>query len=153
MAEVLKTDPDKRYRKVLSAGTLKGDSVKNRANESLGDVQDIMIDLPSGRVAYAVVSFGGFLGMGNKLFAVPWSAFTVDEDQKCLILNADKSKLENAPGFDKDNWPDMADRTWGEKVYSYYGETPYWTERKGTVREDLDREMPTGTTGSRTRGY
>jgi hypothetical protein len=89
--------------------------------------------------------------MGNKLFAVPWSAFTIDEDRKCLILDADKSKLENAPGFDKDNWPDMADMTWGERIYNYYGQTPYWTERKGAGREDLER--PTGTSDARTRGY
>ena len=151
MAEVVKTDTDKRYREVLSANTLKGDSVKNRSNENLGNLHDIMIDLPSGRVAYAVLSFGGVLGVGNKLFAIPWSALTVDEDQKCLILDADKSKLENAPGFNKDNWPDMADRTWGERVYTYYGQTPYWSERKGTGREDPGRELPTGT-GSR-KGY
>ena len=152
MAEVIKTDTDKRYRNVLSASTLKGDSVKNRADENLGSLHDIMIDLQSGRVAYGVLSFGGFLGVANKLFAVPWSALVVDEDRKCLILDADKSKLENAPGFDKDNWPDMADTSWGERVYSYYGQTPYWTERKGMVREDVDRELSTRT-GSRNRGY
>ena len=152
MAQVLKTETDKRFRKVLSADTLKGDSVKNGADENLGNLHDIMIDLQSGRVAYAVLSFGGFMGMGNKLFAVPWSALTVDEDRKCLILDVNKSKLENAPGFDKDNWPDMADRTWGESIYTYYGQTPYWSDRKGTGREDIDRDIPTGT-GSRNRSF
>jgi hypothetical protein len=65
-----------------------------------------MVDVPSGRVAYVVLSFGGILGMGNKLFAMPWSAARVDEDRKCLILDVDKRTLESAPGFDKDNWPD-----------------------------------------------
>ncbi|HLH00034.1 MAG TPA: PRC-barrel domain-containing protein [Bryobacteraceae bacterium] len=148
MEEVTKYDTDKRYRRVLSASTIKGDDVKNRADENLGSIQDLMIDLESGRIAYAVLSFGGFLHMGNKLFAIPWSAFTVDEDRKCLILDADKSTLENAPGFDKDNWPDMADQTWGERIYSYYGQTPYWTERKGTGREDIGRDLGTGTTGT-----
>jgi hypothetical protein len=89
-----------------------------------------MIDIPSGRVAYAVLSFGGVLGMGNKLFAVPWSALRVDEDEKSFILDVDKTKLEKAPGFDKSNWPNMADTTWGSEVSRYYGVTPYWEERK-----------------------
>ena len=146
MAQILKADADKTFRRVLAADTLKGDSVKNNADESLGSVHDIMIDIPSGRVAYAVLSFGGFLGMGNKLFAVPWSALAVDEDRKCFILDMDKSRLENAPGFDKDNWPDMADVTWGEKIYSYYHQVPYWSERKTTAREELEsRDFATGT--------
>jgi hypothetical protein len=94
-----------------------------------------MIDLPTGRVAYVVLSYGGVLGMGNKLFAVPWNAFTVDEDEKELILNTDKQRLENAPGFDKDNWPDMADQTWAAEIYRFYGTQPYWEERPSTERE------------------
>jgi sporulation protein YlmC with PRC-barrel domain len=125
-AKIKKTDSDKRYRRVLAASTLTGDSVKNSAGEGLGKVDEIMIDIPTGRVAYAVLSFGGFLKMGNKLFAVPWDVLAVDEDQKCFILDVDKTRLENAPGFDKDNWPDMADQTWGSQIYSYYGRTPYW---------------------------
>ena len=85
--KIKKTDPDKRFRSVLSASTLAGDSVRNAAGEDLGTISEIMIDLPSGRVAYAVLSFGGFLGMGDKLFAVPWNALKVDEDEKCFILN------------------------------------------------------------------
>ena len=101
---IKKTDPDNRYRRVLAASTLAGDSVRNSAGEDLGKVDEIMIDIPSGKVAYAVLSFGGVLRMGNKLFAVPWSALTVDEDEKCFILDVDKQTLESAPGFDKDNW-------------------------------------------------
>jgi sporulation protein YlmC with PRC-barrel domain len=128
-SKITKTDPDKRYRSVLSASTLAGDSVQNSAGEDLGKVDELMIDIPSGRVAYAVLSIGGFLGMGNKLFAVPWSALSVDEDKKIFVLDVDKKKLENAPGFDKDNWPDMADVAWGTQVYSYYGAAPYWEEK------------------------
>lgn len=69
--------------------------------------------------------------MGNKLFAIPWEALKVDQDGKCFILDVDKTQLENAPGFDKDNWPDMADQTWGEQIYSYYGKTPYWEDVGG----------------------
>jgi len=113
-------------RRVLSAGTLAGDRVRNPAGEDLGKIEEIMIDIPSGQVAYAVLSFGGFLGMGNKLFAVPWKAMTLDEDAHEFILNVDKETLERAPGFDKDNWPDMADPQWGSQVYTHYGYKPYW---------------------------
>ena len=128
--KIKKTDPDKKYRRVLAASTLAGDSVRNAAGEDLGKLDEIMIDIPSGRIAYAVLSFGGVLGMGNKLFAVPWSALKVDEDEKSFVLNVDKKKLENAPGFDKSNWPNMADTTWGSEVFRYYGATPYWEDRK-----------------------
>jgi len=128
-SKIKKSDPEKTYRQVLAASTLTGDSVRNSAGEDLGKIDEIMIDIPSGKIAYAVLSFGGILGMGNKLFAVPWSALKVDEDEKCFILDLNKKTLESAPGFDKDNWPDMADTTWGSEVYRYYGATPYWQDR------------------------
>jgi len=129
---IKKTDPEKRFRRVLSASTLAGDGVRNAAGEDLGKVDEIMIDIPTGRVAYAVVSFGGFLRMGNKLFAIPWSVFQVDEDEHKFILNVDKQTLENAPGFDKDNWPDMAEESFRSQLYSYYGAKPYWDEASET---------------------
>jgi len=128
---IKKTDPDKRYRSVMGATTLVGDSVHNTVDEKLGTVKEIMIDIPSGRIAYAVLSFGGALNLGNKLFAVPWSILTVDEDEKRFILNVDKEQLKNAPGFDKDNWPDMADLSWQADVFNYYGAEPYWEEQPG----------------------
>jgi sporulation protein YlmC with PRC-barrel domain len=126
--KIKKTDPDKKFRRILAASTLEGDKVRNAAGDDLGKVDKVMIDIPSGRIAYAVLSFGGVLGMGNKLFAVPWDALTVDEDEKCFILNIDKDTLESAPGFDKDNWPDMTDMSWGRAVYRHYGTAPYWEE-------------------------
>jgi sporulation protein YlmC with PRC-barrel domain len=136
--KIKKTDPGKKYRRVLSASSLAGDSVRNLNGEDLGKVDEIMIDIPSGQVAYAVLSFGGVLGMGNKLFAVPWNALQVDEDEKCFIFDVDKSTLESAPGFDKNNWPDMADTSWGSKIYEHYGTKPYWEaeepEEVGTRR-------------------
>jgi uncharacterized protein YrrD len=110
----------------MGATTLAGDKVVNAAGESLGKVQEIMLDVPTGRVAYAVLSFGGFLGMGDKLFAIPWDQLTLDEDNKQFMLNIDRAKLEQAPGFDKDNWPDLADPSYGSRIYSYYGSHPYW---------------------------
>jgi sporulation protein YlmC with PRC-barrel domain len=122
--------PDKKYRRVMAADTLAGDKVRNWAGEDLGKIDSIMIDIRSGRVAYAVLSFGGILGMGNKLFAVPWKALRADEDEKSFILDVDKKMLESAPGFDKDNWPDMADTTWGSGVFRHYGVAPYWEDQQ-----------------------
>lgn len=84
-----------------------------------------MLDMSNGRVAYAVLSHGGFLGMGNKLFAVPWSALKLDTVNKRFVLDVDKDRLESAPGFDKDQWPDMADAAWSKEIHDYYGVTPY----------------------------
>lgn len=106
---------------VLSSSTLSGEEVVNRAGENLGDIKDLMIDVQSGRVTYAVLEFGGFIGMGSKLFAVPLSAMDLDTDNKRFILDQSKERLENAPGFDKDNWPDFADEKWNESIHSYYG--------------------------------
>jgi len=127
----------KKHRRVMSAGTLAGDRVRNSAGEDLGKIEEIMIDLETRRVAYAVLSYGGFLGMGNKLFAVPWEALRLDEDEHQFILDVDKETLENAPGFDKDNWPDMADPNWGSEVYSHYGYKPYWETNDSSRARDF----------------
>ncbi len=111
---------------VLSAGTISGDPVVNRRGEDLGKIEDLMVDLENGRVAYAVLSFGGVLGIGNKLFAIPWDSFEIDSVNKRVVLDTPKERLESAPGFDKDHWPNMADRAWGESVHSHYGHRPYW---------------------------
>ncbi len=106
---------------VLSASSLEGDKVKNAQGEDLGNVKDIMINTERGQVQYYVLSFGGVLGMGDKLFAIPPQAIAVDTQEECLILNVDKDTLENAPGFDKDNWPNMADEAFRDEVYAHYG--------------------------------
>jgi len=111
---------------VMAADTLEGDDVVNAQGEDLGVIKSIMIDVPSGRVAYAVLSSGGFLGIGDKLVAIPWNALTLDADNKCFVLNIDKERLKNAPGFDKDHWPLMADQRWATEVHSYYQTRPYW---------------------------
>jgi sporulation protein YlmC with PRC-barrel domain len=113
---------------VLSSSSICSDHVKNAAGEDLGKIEDLMIDLHSGRIAYAVLSFGGFLKMGNKLFAIPWEALKVDPINKVFILHVEKSRLENATGFDKDNWPNMADPTFGSTLYRHYGFKPYWED-------------------------
>jgi sporulation protein YlmC with PRC-barrel domain len=111
---------------VMAADTLEGDRVVNAAGETLGKIRDIMIDVPSGRVAYAVLSVGGLAGIGDKLFAIPWAALVLDADNHCFVLNVDKDRLKNAPGFDKEHWPSMADPRWASTIYEYYDTPPYW---------------------------
>ncbi|MCA9114201.1 MAG: PRC-barrel domain-containing protein [Planctomycetaceae bacterium] len=113
-------------RQPLSASSLTGDSIKNRQDETLGSVHDIMIDCDSGRVAYVVMSSGGFLGMGDKLFAIPMSALQLDRQSKCLRLDATKATFENAEGFDQNNWPDMASAQWETAAHSHFSARPYW---------------------------
>ena len=84
------------------------------------------IDVPTGRVAYAVMSVGGLFGIGDKLFAIPWQALTLDTENKCFRMNISSEQLKNAPGFDKDHWPTMADQTWAQQIHDYYGAEPYW---------------------------
>jgi sporulation protein YlmC with PRC-barrel domain len=109
------------YRRTMSATSLTGDKVVNGKDEDLGKIEDIMLDVVSGRVAYAVLSFGGFLGMGNKLFAIPWSAMRLDEEHKQFVLDVDKQTLETAPGFDKDHWPDLSSEEYARSVQSHWG--------------------------------
>lgn len=106
---------------LMGANTLDGNDVYNLKNEDLGDIKEIMLDMDTGRVAYAVLSFGGFMGMGEKLFAVPWSALSLDTVHKRFLLDIAKDKLQSAPGFNKNHWPDMADKTWAKEIHDYYG--------------------------------
>ncbi|MCC5867764.1 MAG: PRC-barrel domain-containing protein [Gammaproteobacteria bacterium] len=105
---------------LLSAATITGDDVCNMQDESLGTIQDIMLDIQTGKIRYAVLSSGGFLGMGDRLFAVPWNAFKQDKQNKRFMLDVDVERLKKAPGFDKDHWPNMADEKWNSTVESYY---------------------------------
>jgi sporulation protein YlmC with PRC-barrel domain len=111
---------------VTSTTALIGDNVVNRTGESLGKIEDLMLDLEKGRVAYAVLSFGGVLGMGEKLFAIPFEALKLDATREHFTLDVNKDKMRNAPGFDKKNLPQASDRTWGAEVYKFYGYKPYW---------------------------
>lgn len=109
---------------LMGANTLLGNDVYNNDAEDLGDIKEFMIDMHSGKIAYAVLSFGGVLGLGDKLFAVPWAALKLDTQNKRFTLNALKETLKDAPGFDKDKWPSMSDKTWAGGVHKFYG-TPY----------------------------
>ena len=98
--------------RLMGADTLIGNDVYNHKDEDLGDIKEIMLDMRTGKIAYAVLTYGGVLGMGEKLFAVPWGALTLDTVNERFILNVEKATLDVAPGFDSDNWPDRADPAW-----------------------------------------
>ena len=106
---------------LMGAHTLLGNDVYNPKGEDLGDIKEFMIDMATGRVVYAVLSFGGMLGLGDKLFAVPWKALTLDTVSKRFTLNALKDSLKDAPGFDKDHWPTMSDQDWADGLHKFYG--------------------------------
>jgi sporulation protein YlmC with PRC-barrel domain len=137
--------------RLMGADTLIGEDVYNHKSEDLGDIKEIMIDMNTGSVAYAVLSFGGLLGIGEKLFAVPWKALKLDTENKRFILNVDKERLESAPGFDKDNWPDMADPTWQNTINSYYGTKSYMdttSSKDYTSSGKEDRIIPEAPSGT-----
>src|SRR3954467_13755835 len=109
----------------VRASQLVGANIQNDNGESVGEINDLVIDGSSGRVRYAAVTYGGFLGMGSKLFAVPFDAFHVkkksnNSNDYVLVLNVTKQQLEGARGFDKDNWPDFADRSMTRELDQRY---------------------------------
>ncbi len=122
----------KEHPRILSAATIIGDKVVNAEGEQLGNIRDLVIDLDDAQIAYAVLSFGGFLGLGDKLFAIPLEALTFNKEAHTVILDVDKEVLKNAPGFDKDRWPDSAqyEAGWLLDIYEYYGYSPYWMPDK-----------------------
>lgn len=107
----------------VRASELIGRDVQNRQGEDLGDVEDVLVNINSGEVEYAVLSFGGFLGMGDKLFAFPLTAFDRSQDRDHLVLAIDQNRLENAPGFERDNWPNYegGDTSFFDRVRSFFG--------------------------------
>lgn len=137
---------------VMAASTLDGDRVFSSDNQEIGKIKEIMLEVASGRIVYAVMSSGGFLGIGDKLLALPWSALTLDTTHKCFVLNVAAERVKNAPGFDKDHWPAMADLEWGTAVHEYYGTPGYWENGLLAKRgEDVPPESP-GSPGPVERG-
>jgi sporulation protein YlmC with PRC-barrel domain len=113
---------------VLSSSTLQGDPIVTPEGDKLGTLKEIMLDLNTGAVAYAVLAKGGVMGVGERLFAVPWRLLTVDTDEKHLVLDVDPDVLENSTGFDADDWPSFSSEAWGEETHRRYGIEPYWKE-------------------------
>ena len=102
--------------KYLAATSIIGDKVRNEKGENMGKIADIMIDITSGKIEYVVIEFGGFLTIGEKYFAIPFSLLRVDPVNKMFVFNQPKEMLEKAPGFDMNHWPET----------NFHGEETYW---------------------------
>jgi sporulation protein YlmC with PRC-barrel domain len=135
---------------VWSASTMLGDRVRNAAGENLGKIEDLVLDPSTGQVRYAVLSFGGFLGVGDKLFAIPWQSLALDGSGNHYILNVDKDRLRNAPGFDRNDWPDMTDSGWQRRTNDYYGHSygPTMRAREVVVEREVRRPRQTSLVGA-----
>lgn len=117
--------------KVVSASTLAGYRVRSHENEDLGAIEEILIDASTGRVAYAVLCFGGSLGFGDKLFAIPWDLLRLNAPERTLILACERGQLEGAPAFQQDDWPDFDNETWDREIRDHYRRGPRRYERTG----------------------
>ncbi|MBS4538709.1 PRC-barrel domain-containing protein [Clostridium sp. D2Q-11] len=122
--------------KLIKVNDLEGYEVKNLDNDKLGKIEDIVIDYHNGVIAYGILSVGGFLGIGDDLYAIPWRALTLDPKEEKFILDADKEKLKDAPSFKKERWPDMDKREWHTNIHTYYSMQPYWRFAGSMIDQD-----------------
>lgn len=134
----------------IRVSQLMGYNIQNSQGESVGEIKDIVLDTKSGKVKYAAVTYGGFLGVGNKMFAVPFDAFQVkldkdevdgddfghEADDYVLILDVTQKQLEGQQGFDEDNWPNMADRQWARDLDKRYGVNRNMDAKDRLLREN-----------------
>lgn len=120
---------------VCRASNIAGIGVKNPEDEDIGEIDDVVIELGSGDVAYAVLSFRGWFQ--RKLFAVPWVELTLSHDEagrRHFVLDTTRERLKLAPGFDPDDWPDVASDEWREEVNAHYGATSGAVEKPGATQ-------------------
>ena len=109
------------HSRVIAAARVQGTAVTNPAHENLGSIRDVVLDKYDGAVRYAVLEFGGFLGLGTKLFALPWELLHYEESQDAYVLNIPKEVLKAAPGFNSDDWPDMGAVEFDTSLRRHYG--------------------------------
>ncbi|MCM2369676.1 PRC-barrel domain-containing protein [Aporhodopirellula aestuarii] len=135
----------------IRVSQLMGLNIQNSQGESVGEINDIVLDARTGKVRYAAVTYGGFLGVGNKMFAVPFEAFKVqvdpdevgdddiDSDDYVMVLDVTQQQLEGQQGFDEENWPDMADRQWAADLNKRYGVNQDRDSDRQRMRANRDR--------------
>ncbi|RAI57618.1 PRC-barrel domain-containing protein [Roseicella frigidaeris] len=111
---------------LIAAGKVHGTPVYSRAGEALGTVEDLMLDKRSGRVAYAVMSFGGFLGIGERYHPLPWSVLDYDPARGGYVVDLDRDRLHGAPAYDAGSAPDWGGGDWGRQVDDYWGARSIW---------------------------
>ena len=111
---------------LLGTASFYGDSAYDLAGKFLGEIEELVLDIHSGRLAYALLAVGGFLGMGRRMVAIPWSTVTVDRVYQRCVINVELERLIDAPSLDGDPFPRMADPSWATKVHAFFGCKPYW---------------------------
>jgi hypothetical protein len=112
--------------RLIASDRVEGTAVYNRQNERLGTVHNFMVDKETGRVAYAVMSFGGFLGIGESYHPLPWRVLNYDTRLGGYVIDLDRSQLENAPRYEASTAPNWSDRSYGSRIDEYYGLPSYW---------------------------
>ncbi len=105
---------------IVKGSKIIGKSVQTMRGKKIGEIEDLAIDELDGQVRYAVLSFGGILGLGEKYFAIPWEALSLSDNKEHFALAVTERELEKAPGFDKNNWPDFADPVYYATIYDFY---------------------------------
>ena len=126
MQTVQPTSNVKETSRLISSEKVSGSKVENTGGDNLGHIAEIMIDKISGRVGYAVLNYGSFLGMGGRLFALPWELLKYDTKRDAYIVSIPEERLKNAPSFDANAWPDMGERAFGKEINDYYGTAGDW---------------------------
>lgn len=126
VAQVQPTSDVRETSRLISSEKVVGSSVENTRGDNLGSINEIMIDKISGEVAYAVLKYGSFLGMGGKLFALPWDILTYNTERNAYVIDLPEEKLKNAPSFDEHNWPDFGNRDYDKELHEYYGSRADW---------------------------
>jgi len=106
--------------KLYRGSKIIGTNVRDPKERKIGQIKDLILDGGRGEIAYAVVSFGGVMGVGKKFHAIPWQALQPSDNGNHYILHADRETISQAPGFDKARWPDMADRNWNAEIDRYW---------------------------------
>lgn len=112
---------------LVSANKVEGTPVYNGQGEHLGEIDDLVIDKYSGQVVYALMSFGGFLGIGERLHPLPWGVLKYDRLREGFVVDIDREALEKAPSYERGELGDMADEAWNRRIYGYYDVPPFWS--------------------------
>ena len=126
VATVQPTSGAKETSRLISSDKVSGSKVESVSGDNLGHIEEIMIDKLSGRVGYAVLNYGSFLGMGGKLFAIPWDILKYDTRRDAYVIGIPAERLKNAPSFDASSWPDMSSSAYGKELHNYYGSSADW---------------------------
>jgi sporulation protein YlmC with PRC-barrel domain len=126
MATVQPTSDTRETSRLISSEKVTDTNVENTRGDNLGHIEDVMIDKISGKVAYAILNYGSFLGIGGKLFALPWDILKYDTRRDAYVIGIPEERLKSAPSFDAGTMPNWGDRAYDKQIHDYYGSTADW---------------------------